>query len=203
MLAEYVYLSNITNLKKFFGTMQSVGVPDKLTISKLTALGYKSKNDRPILKVLKALGFLASNGVPTERWKAYRNKAKAGAVVAEAIRKYYSDLFELYPDAQLKDAEALRNFFTSQTSVGEGALTYMVRTFQTLTELADFSGEPPTAPVDSTGAALPVTPPVVTSVTTPAGQAVVHVNVQLTLPEGSTSETFEEFFKAMKKYLLS
>ena len=31
----------------------------------------------------------------------------------------------------------------------------------------------------------------------------ININIQLTLPEGSDSETFEAFFKAMNKHLLS
>jgi len=124
--------------------------------------------------------------------------------MAEGIREHYAKLFSLYPDAYQKDNEALRSFFSSHTSVGAGALNYMVGTFKTLCSLAAFDQQPtaPSSMAPTTGLGTPAaivhTQPVVTS----GPGWTVNINVQLTLPENADSKTFDEFFKAMKKNLL-
>lgn len=76
-MATFLYLTNPARLKQFLKKIQHTGKPKKLTRRNLEGLGFKSKNDRPIIGALKSLGFLDSSGVPTERWKLYRNKSKA------------------------------------------------------------------------------------------------------------------------------
>src|SRR5947209_8998599 len=83
---------------------------------------------------------LYTTGTPTERLRAYRDKAKAGGVLAAGIRQAYPELFETYPDAYRKDDEAIRNFFSSRTDLGEATLALAVRTFKTLCEKANFEG---------------------------------------------------------------
>ena len=78
-------------------------------------------------------------GEPNDRWQRYRNKEIAGRVLAEGIREHYADLFLLYPDAHNKDNEALRNFFSTHTKVGENTLNYIVLTFKTICDLAELS----------------------------------------------------------------
>ncbi len=201
-MAEYVYTPKTPNLKEFIEKIHELGIPDKLTRTKLEALGYKSKNDRPIIAILKALDFLGSDGVPTDIWRQYRDKSKSKTIMAQAVRKYYADLFKLYPNAYQKDTEALTNFFRSHTSVGDQALSQMVKTFQALAELSEFeeTTTPETPPVDI---ADPIVAEKVTPVVYSNGQPVIHLNIQLTLPEGADAKTFEDFFKAMKKHLLN
>ena len=176
-----------------------MGIPKKVTTKYLSSLGFKSKNDRPLLTIVKALGFVTSSGEPTGKWKLYRDKKQAPAAMAQAIREHYAELFKTYPDANQKDNEALHNFFSTHTSVATRTLQYMIATFRALVGLADFKAQPTHAPAG-------VTPPKDDQpprVDTPAKAGLtVNINIQLTLPEGSTPETFDAFFKAMKKHLL-
>ena len=59
----------------------------------LKTLGLTSSSDRPIIAVMKAIGFIDSNGSPTHLHKRYRNKTEGGRVLAEALRASYADLF--------------------------------------------------------------------------------------------------------------
>lgn len=107
MAADFPYLTNPASLRKFLEKIRTVGVPEKVTIAYLASLGFKSANDRPIIAALKLLGFADGSGVPTETWQRYRPRETAGAVLAQAIRTTYSELFSIYPDAERKDNEAL------------------------------------------------------------------------------------------------
>ena len=199
-MAEYPYIANAAKIRKFLETIQAVGVPPKLSIKYVASLGFKSANDRPLVAIMKAIGFASQSGEPTERWKQYRNKKQAGAVLAEGIRECYAELFKTYPDAHLKDNEALHNFFSTHTAVGAVALKFMVMTFKALANLADFGVTPSTPREVPVAHREAVTPRVSVSPTGKSGVGIT-INIQLTLPEGSTAETFDAFFKAMRKHL--
>lgn len=208
MAEPYTYHVNPINVKKFLDHIQTAGVPTKVTFQYIQSVGFKSSNDRAILTVLKAIGFLDSSGVPTDVWRAYRNKSQSKKVMAAAVRKGYGTLFTTYPDAQRKDNEALRNFFSSHTSVGEGALGYMVRTFKTLAEMADFESSPAEPPEIETDDEVELeveknSNVVKRKVTTGGTGMTVNINIQLQIPATDKAEIYESFFAAMKKNLLS
>jgi hypothetical protein len=73
-------------VREFLQKIQAVGVPSKVTVKYLESIGFKSKNDRYLISILKAIGFVDDSGTPTDFWRAYRNKAEAPAVLAAAVR---------------------------------------------------------------------------------------------------------------------
>lgn len=123
-------------------------------------------------------------------------------MLAQAIKEYYADLYRMYPDAHIKDNEALRNFFSSQTDVAAATQGFMVSSFKILASLASFD------PEDSEASAIAIEadlgkPPDRMIAKQRAGVGFdVNLNIQLTLPEGATPETFEAFFQAMRKHLI-
>jgi hypothetical protein len=206
---NYPYHVNTANVKKFLEHIQSAGVPEKVTFKYVESVGFTSSNDRVLTAVLKFIGFISGSGVPTDVWRAYRNKSQSQRVLASALRKSYSTLFTTYPDANRKDNEALRNFFSSHTNVGEGALGYMVRTFKTLADMADFGAPAETVTEIETngeeeleegqgGSAV-----VKRKLTTGTAGMTVNINIQLQIPATDKAEIYDSFFAAMKKHLLS
>jgi hypothetical protein len=204
-MADFQYYPTPAMIKSFFAKIQSVGKPDKVTIKYLESTGFKSKNDRYIIQILKSLGLLDPSGTPTESWQRYRNKTEAPAILAQAIRTAYAGLFSVYPDANRKDDEALRNFFTSKTSVGDKTVAYMVRTFKALCELVGFES----MAAASVSTTIQTTQPVPsTVVSSPAGRTsssgmTINVNIQLTLPETKEAAVYDTIFTSLKKHLLS
>lgn len=104
-MAEFPYIPTPAAVKRFLTHIQSAGIPAKVTVKYLEQVGFKSKNDRQLLSILKFIGFADSSGLPTPVWQAYRRKDKAGQILAEAIRQAYADLFKTFPDAHRKDNE--------------------------------------------------------------------------------------------------
>lgn len=211
-MAEYPYTPKASSLDPLFERIQTTGVPNKVTLKYIESLGFKSKSDRYLLPLLRTLGFLDSHGVPTDRWKKYRNKKQAVAEMAQALREAYAGLFAMYPDAHRKDAEALRNFFTSNTSVGETAVQMMVGTFKALVNMADFessalASETPIVPSEAAADLTPVpvaaAVPIAKSSTATTQGITVNLNIQLTLPESKDSSIYDTLFESLKKHLLS
>ena len=195
-MAQYPYVLVPKKLREFLKHIQTAGVPPKVSLDYLKAAGFKSSNDERIPSVLQFIGFLDSNRTPTGVYKNYRSKVEAPAVLGNAVRDAYADLFKMYTDAHQKDSEALRNFFSSHTTAGERVLAAMVSTFQTLCGEAKF--DTIEAVVGEEGAATPPPPPVSKIL----GLQSLTINLQLTLPETTNSTVYKEIFKAMKEYLL-
>ncbi len=208
-MAQFPYTPKPSSLPIFLEQIQStISVPDKVTVQFLTSIGFKSSNDRYISGILKSLGFTDSSGVPMERWKAYRDKSRAPSELASAITEAYADLFAVYPDAYRKDDEALRNFFTSNTSVGEKAVSLMVRTFKVLCGLAVFTATPrpspaPPVPTDESQVPQAVAPAQLAKAAGASQGITINVNIQLTLPETKDSSIYDSIFESLKKHLLS
>jgi len=204
-MADYPYTPNPAVIKTFFAKIRNAGVPDKVTIKYIEALGFKSKNDRNILTILKSIGMVDAAGTPTSVWKGYRAKGTGERVLAQALKRAYADLFKTYPDADRKDTEALRNFFSAKTSVADTTLGLMVRTFKNLAELADFEGEAPEDQEDEE-VEKPHRPiarlralPLPESPNHPA----VNINIQLQLPATEDGTIYEKLFAAMEKHLFA
>jgi len=140
-MAEYPYCANVASLRRFLEILQNDAVPRRIGPQYMKGLGFQGSDARSIVSTLKALGFLNATGVPTERWRLYRDKSIAAHVLAQALQETYAEIFEAYPDAHRKDSKVLFSFFGSQTGVAKSTLTYMVRTFRALCGLANLEPE--------------------------------------------------------------
>ena len=198
------------NLEKLLDKIPTLGRPEKVNPSWLASIGFGGGNNQSLVRVLKGLGAVGSDGVPTDLWTAIRakDKSKLGA----AIRTMYSDLFSIYPDAEKKDAEALTAFFRANTDLGEKAQRLSVQTFQALCKFGDFSAEAAAdalanqskaneSPGDSgkrqkdkKDEGSPAAPPAQPAVT-------LTVNLQLQLPASADGDVYEKLFAAMAKHL--
>lgn len=203
-MAEFPYSPQSARIRPFFEKLQSVGKPTKVVQKWIEGIGFKSKNDRSLLPILKSLKFVDSSGVPTERWSQFRHKENSKSVMAAAIKDTYAILYETYPDAHRKDDEALRNFFSSKTDVGEGALAYMVRTFKVLAEFADFESVQTEFEERN---AVPLAPPISEKhqqIQIPSKSPLtINVNIQLQLPATDDAGIYDKLFEALKKHILT
>lgn len=207
-MADFPYVLVPGKLKDFLAHIQSAGVPQKLTTSYLEKIGFKSKNDRRMIGVMRYTGFIDGNGVPTEKWQHYRNKTRAAKVLGATLREAYSDLFNTYPDAAFRDNDTLRDYFSAHTKVGDRALVGMVQTFKALAELADFERDPlgETHEDDVDAAATPSSngvPRVERVVTRTSNGVVINVNIQIAVPETEKPEVYDMFFASLRKHVLS
>ncbi|MDH5732568.1 MAG: DUF5343 domain-containing protein [Candidatus Bathyarchaeota archaeon] len=200
---SYTYTPKLGSLKEFLQRIKSkkLGVPDRVTTRYLVSIGYKSSNDRPIVRILQSIEFIDSNGVPTQSFNDFRT-AKSKQVMASALRKTYAELFQIYPDPINQSNEDLTNFFAQkEPSKKKGTLQRYVNTFKTLCEFADFGAVLVTPKVEVKEAEKVVE---VAKVTTqlPSG-VTINLNIQLTLPATEDATVYDKIFKSLKENLLS
>ena len=197
-MATIPYTPTPQNVKKFFETIQSLGIPSKLSNAYLPTIGFKSSNDRYLIAVSKSLGFVDTAGKPTTKWRDFKDKDKARKIMADAVKTAYADLYSTYPDADKKDDDTLQNYFARISGVADSVARLMVRTFKNLCELADFEAvaeeEHVTTPPAPAGEKVGEIPPGVKPVT-------LNINIQLQLPATEDATIYEALFSALKKNL--
>ena len=74
MLSER-YLTSVKNLPQIFEQMIKGIAPPTFNSEYLSSVGFSSSNDRAVTPLLKALGFLADSGQPTELSTPEQNQA--------------------------------------------------------------------------------------------------------------------------------
>lgn len=197
-----------SSLTRFMKHIHEAGVPAKVDTGYLKSVGFKSGNDSYLVPILKSIGFLSSGGVPENRWRSYKDRKRAPAVLAEGVKQCYSNLFAVYPDAYRKDDEAIRNWVRSQTDFDEVKVGYAVATFKTLCGLASFDGlaDEPAAKVEASAVVTPAAPVVVASPQIQGrqaapGQPIININIELHLPPSQDGASYEKLFESMKKHL--
>ena len=215
-MSEYPYSHVSSKIKDFLDKIPSTGTPDKVTYNELAARGFKSTNDRSILGVLKYLNLVDSEGVPTENWNLYRNRSNNKALLATLIRNAYSELFVMYPEAQERTDEEIRNFIASKTKVGEDSIQRIVTTFKTLCGMAVFDTPQPQANVqtekqvlrqepivDDVDGSMPAREPV-ENIALPIRPTLhpIHIDIHIHLSAASDVQATDALIKSLARHIL-
>ncbi len=95
---------------KIFDKIIEAQQPERFTQDYLgTKLGFPSGSAKPIIPMMKRLGFLGSDGVPTKLYAQFRNPDTRGLAMAEAIRNGYKDVYERNEYAHDLSKEKFKN----------------------------------------------------------------------------------------------
>ena len=109
------YLITTKNLESFFNSLITAKAPDAFTQKFLESLEFKSTNDRLYIGLLKGIGFLDANAVPTERYFKFLDQSQSKQVLAEAIKEAYGDLFAVKTKANELSQQEVKNKFRTLT----------------------------------------------------------------------------------------
>jgi len=201
------YLSSNKNVPDLFSKIASAKIPDAFTQKFLAnVIGLKGTNDRPLISLLKQLGFLDDTGKPTSEYSKLKNPSLAKQSLATGIRRAYPALFEANESAHKLTGADLKGLISQVAGTDEGMTERIANTFTRLKDSADFS--------------------------VPVGQAIVgedvsdeeeepdeeeqkpkgrryqkehvpplgfHFNIEVHLPSNGTEETYLNIFNAIRK----
>jgi hypothetical protein len=94
--AKPPYVTAYGNIGKALKKIKAAQVPPRFTQDFLaTKLGLPGGSAKPLIPFLKRTGLLGSDGVPTDRYKRFRNPGQTGKAAAEALREGYKSLYEI------------------------------------------------------------------------------------------------------------
>src|SRR5262245_48152626 len=108
-------------------------------------LGFKGGNYRPFIPLAKKLGFLHSDGTPTELYQRYRNPHTSKGAVADGLRTAYRELFERNESAYKLPKDQLKGLVVEITGLepSHRVVQSICQTFEALKPLADFAHHEP------------------------------------------------------------
>lgn len=208
-MKKYPQIYVASKYQSFLKQLTTVGKPAMVDKAYLKKLGFKSSYDDNFLQAVKFIGLVEEKrgGAPTEKWAALR--ADFAGTLGACLRQGYSDLFEFYPDANLRDDEALNSYFRGNSDGSAEDVGRMVTAFTAVRDIARFEADVASAPEpvkassngQTGGSAHPGALPVAVG---PASNApTININIQLQLPSDATGEIYEKFFEAMRSKLFN
>jgi len=199
-------MPSVKNLQTIFQKIIDGTAPPKFNQEHLTGLGFKSSNDRAIIPLLKDLGFLSEDGTPTSRYHEYRDKSKSRAVLGEAIKEAYADLFHVKEKPTTGDREAIQGKFKSTHNVSDRVAEAETSTFFALLKLADIdAAKTPKRSKDqqdikTEGSERP-SPTSQEISRPPAAPLNLRYNIEIHLPATKDIEVYNAIFKSLREHL--
>jgi hypothetical protein len=213
MAANLPYVPSPGSIKSALDKIRNAAVPSRVTGDFVeTILQIKGGTGRAIPPFLKRIGFVGSDGVPTDLYKRFRNAALGGKAMAAAIIYGYAELAqanEYFYRLGDKDLLALIVQVTGVDAESRAAVLTL-SSIKQLKAYADFDAddnvELPKERVEP-DENLPLRPPVLNGMqtATPASQLGLNLSytINLNLPATSDQAVFNAIFRSLKEHLLS
>jgi hypothetical protein len=212
MAAKLPYMVSTGLIPRILEKIQNARRPERFTQDFLeTKLGHSGGRARAIIPLLKRMGFIGSDGVPTPLYDQFRNTETQGFAVAEGMKNAFSDLFDRNEYIYEMSREKLTGQVVETTGGAkeDRSVQAIVGTFLALKELADFEGEIPEKPTSerkpeaTPSVQIPITSPGTAPISsTDNVELRVGYTINLNLPETSDPEVFNAIFKALRDNLL-
>ena len=191
----FKYAYSVGQINDILEKIKETGRPEKLTITYIQNTWLlKNAQYSAIINILQDLGFLSTDGTPTETYAEFQNPEHSGRVLAEGIKKAYPNLFKAYPNAQELPKEKLEGYIKQQTGADKSVIEKIYGTIKRLCSLADFS---------SVSSVIPNSPPSSQTTLPPSNiQLPISMNIQIVIPSDATAEQYDKIFSSIKKNLL-
>lgn len=197
------YVTASGNVTRVLEKIQPAATPERFTQDFLaTKLGMAGGSAKPVIPFLKRIGFLGTDGVPTERYKRFRAESTRGQAAAEGLRQGYRALYEINEYAHNLSDRELRDLVLRVTGAEEGNSTVgaIVGSFKALNAFSSFDGSAAlTDEVESEAESGITTDD--TELSLPAGLSVGYT-INLHLPATSDVAVFNAIFRSLREHLL-
>ncbi|PZR16856.1 MAG: hypothetical protein DI539_17520 [Flavobacterium psychrophilum] len=209
------YVNSTGLLQELFKKIQEAPPPSRFSQDFLfTNLKFKKSGSTiPFIPFLKRIGFLSTDGSPTEVYKKFRNPDTkiSGQAMAQAFKVAYSDLYNRNEYWHTKSSEDLKNFLVEVLEVEKNnpTLTVLIRTIETLKKMANFEVPVDTEEENEVEEQETERQPNSNSnngQSNPKSSDLAGINlsytINLNLPETSDGKVFDAIFKSLKENLL-
>lgn len=205
MALTNAYVLPTNRIPDLFQKIRDGQPPDRFTMQHLKDWGFNSTNDRPFIGLLKALGFLTTDGRPTQRYSDYRDHTRSRAILGEALKEAYGDLFLIKEVPSEADKAAIQGKFKSFHNVQDTTATPMMRTFMALLPLADLpkaGGTPPAPKEDDKSPKRKKGEEEREHEGTQFRAPGLHYNIEIHLPSTKDVEVYNAIFKSLREHIL-
>ena len=202
MADKLPYVPTYGVITKALDKIKTAPAPERFTQDFLaTKLGLKGGSAKPVIPYLKRIGFLGTDGAPTDRYKRFRNAANAGAAAAEALKQGYKVLYERNEYAHELNDKDLKGLIVEATGLEpeSGTLRAIFGSFKALKAAAKFDAAEQGAAEEAAEAAEPA--PAGAELAAPLKMGLSYT-INLNLPATSDIAVFNAIFKSLRDHLL-
>lgn len=203
--AKLPYVTASGNVTKALEKIQQAATPDRFTQDFLaTKLGLKGGSPKPVIPFLKRIGFLGSDGVPTDLYKRFRNPSEASAAAFQALKIGFQPLFEANEYAHELSDKDLKGLVVSQTGLEGTSSTVgaMVGSFKALRAFADDARPMTPAAEPEAPVVEPPAGPKLQTASGVGGGLAIGYTINLNLPATSDIAVFNAIFKSIREHLI-
>jgi hypothetical protein len=200
------YLAAPGSIKTALDRIRAAATPDRVTGDFMTTkLQIKGGTGAALVPFLKKIGFVGSDGAPTELYKRFRNPSVGGTAVAEAIRIGYAPLAQMNEYFyDLRDQE-LSNLILQVTGLDHDnqVAKLIFSTLKALKGFADFNKSPVEEMLEKKEI-IQVAPPANLPIDSEKRLGLnLSYTINLNLPATTDQAVFNAIFKSLKEHLLS
>lgn len=197
------YVPSYGQIKTVLGKIKQASTPDRFTQDYLaTTLDMKGGGPKPLIPFLKRIGFLGSDGTPTDLYKKFRGSPEtSGVAAAQALRIGYQPLYQINEHVHdAKDPE-LKGLVVQVTGLEEGSSTVrsILGSFKAVKEVARFDVASEEVAIDSgkdSSEAESLGRPAMSGLS-------LGYTINLHLPATSDITVFNAIFKSLREHLLT
>ena len=194
------YLTSYKNVEKLFQKILTAQKPEVFTHSYLSdTIGLTGTNDRPLISMLRSMGFLDSANRPTTSYDLLKNPTRAKGAIATGLKTAYAPLFIANEKANELAPDALKGLIAQVTGSDKDMVGRIAPTFSAIAKLGDFSHAATKPPIEDKG-----------KVTHAHGEEdggseksglrpEFHYNIQIHLPINGNEETYLNIFNALRR----
>lgn len=207
MAANLPYVASPGSIKTALEKIRSAATPERVTKDFVTTvLQIKGGTGGNIPPFLKRIGFVGSDGVPTDLYRKFRNPATGGAAVADAIRIGYKDLLQANEYFyKLSDKELLALIVqVTGVEADNRAAALTLSSIKALKAFANFDA------VENRPEVQDRQEPATKDVGSPPHQNMkgslglnLSYTINLNLPATTDQAVFNAIFRSLKEHLLS
>ena len=204
-MAEKVvpYVNAYGGITKVLDKVKKAQTPEKFTQDFLAeTLNMPGGTPKPLIPFLKRVGFLESDGTPTELYREFRNSNKQGTAAAKALRSGFDPLYQVDESIHEAGDADLKGVVVQVTGADQGSsmVKSIVGSFKALAEFADFS-TPVDEAVEDEQVGVDDFDDGFEAPTPPAGINLGYT-INLHLPATSDVAVFNAIFKSLREHLL-
>lgn len=139
MAASLPYLASNKNVEALFAKVLSAKVPERFSQDFLkTTIGLKGSNDRALIPLLRALGFVDQTGAPASPYRLLKNAETAKDAIGAGVRRAYAPLFEANESAHALPSDKLKGLVAQVAGTDSEMTARIAATFNALVRLATF-----------------------------------------------------------------
>ena len=210
MTKSLPYLASPGSIKTALEKIRTAATPERVTGDFVTTkLQMKGGMGAAIPPYLKKIGFVASDGTPTDIYKRFRNIATAASAVADAVMQGYRELRQANEYFfELKDSELLALIIqVTGVEADSNVAKLTLATLKQLKAWTNFDARPSSdeATAPSTVRAEPQMHHTPSLPTVSSGRVGLNLSytINLNLPATSDQAVFNAIFRSLKEHLLS